>query len=88
MSYFFAAALIALFCVIPVFVYRVVRGPDMFDRLIGLNGIATKSILFLLLIGAYFGELEMLIDIVLGYGLLNLVGALAVAKYIEQKGIK
>ena len=39
-----------------------------------------------MLVGAYFGNLEMFVDIALGYGLLNLVGSLATGKYLERKG--
>jgi len=71
-----------------MYLYRIIRGPDVFDRLIGLNGIATKAVLFLVLFGAMEGQLDMLIDIGLGYGLLNLVGAVAVGKYLEKKGLQ
>lgn len=80
-------AVFILIALLPFFLYRAVRGPDVFDRLIGLNGIATKSILLLALIGAAMGELEMFLDISIGYGLLNLLGALAVGKYLEEKGL-
>lgn len=83
---FYYLALVALSAIITVFIYCVARGPGVFDRLIGLMGISTKAILFLALIGAYFGSLEMFIDLALGYGLLNLVGALATGKYLEKKG--
>ncbi len=87
MPIFLPAMLFALAAILPLFLYRVLRGPDVFDRLIGLNGIATKSMIFLVLLGAYTGKLDMLVDISLGYGLLNLVGALAVGKYLEKKGL-
>ena len=80
--------LIGLSLLIPVYLYRVIKGPNVFDRLIGLNGITTKSILFLLFIGAYRHELPMFIDICLGYAVLNLVGTVAVGKYLEKKGLQ
>ena len=84
---FFILSLILLAVIIPFFLYRVCRGPSVFDRLIGLNGITTKAILFLLFIGAFQNQIDMFLDIALGYGLLNLVGALATGKYLERKGI-
>lgn len=87
-SRFLAGAILAISFVIPVFVYRVVRGPSVFDRLIGLNGISTKAVLLLVLVGAYDRQLDMFLDIALGYGLLNLVGALAVGKYLERREVK
>jgi multicomponent Na+:H+ antiporter subunit F len=41
----------------------------------------------LIVIGVYFERVDMFIDISTGYALLNLVGALAVAKYLEKKGV-
>lgn len=88
MPLFFASSLFILCAIFPFFVYRIVRGPNVYDRLIGLNGIATKAIIFLLLLGAYTRQSGMIVDICLGYGLLNLVGSLAVAKFLETKEIQ
>jgi len=70
-----------------VYLYRVLRGPTIFDRVLGLNGISTKAIILLIVIGLYFERVDMFVDISTGYALLNLVGALAVTKYLEQKGV-
>jgi len=59
----------------------------IFDRVLGLNGISTKAIILLVVIGIVYDRVEMFIDISTGYALLNVVGALAVAKYLEQKGL-
>ena len=72
---------------IGAYLYRVLRGPTIFDRVLGLNGISTKAIILLMVIGLYFDRVDMFIDISTGYVLLNSVGALAVAKYLEQKGL-
>jgi len=71
---------------IPFYLYRILKGPTVFDRLIGLNGIATKAMVLLIFIGMFFHQTEMFVDIALGYGLLNLVSALAAGKYLETKG--
>jgi multicomponent Na+:H+ antiporter subunit F len=71
---------------IVVYLYRVVRGPTVYDRILGLNGISTKAIIVLVVIGTVYERVEMFVDISTGYALLNLVGALAMAKYLEQRG--
>jgi len=71
---------------IVVYLYRVIQGPTVFDRVLGLNGISTKSIILLVLIGTIYERVDMFIDISTGYALLNLVGSLAVAKYLEHRG--
>ena len=86
MTSFFLFVLITLTALIVVYLYRVLRGPTVFDRVLGLNGISTKSIILLVVIGTVYGRVDMFVDIATGYALLNLVGALAIAKYLEQRG--
>ena len=85
MAWLFHVTLIVLTVLIVVYLYRVVRGPTVFDRLLGLNGISTKAIVLLVVIGTIYERLDMFVDISTGYALLNLVSALAVAKYLEHK---
>ncbi len=87
MKIFFFFVLLILAILIGVYLYRVLQDPTIFDRVLGLNGISTKAIILLVLIGVVFERVDMFIDISTGYALLNLVGALAVAKYLEQKGL-
>ena len=87
MKLFFLGVLLMLAFLIGAYLYRVLQGPTIFDRVLGLNGIATKSIILLIVIGLVFERVDMFVDISTGYALLNLVGALAVAKYLEQKGL-
>jgi len=87
MNTFFLFVLLTLTILIIAYLYRVLQGPTIFDRVLGLNGISTKAIILLILIGSVHERVDMFIDISTGYALLNLVGALAVAKYLEQKGL-
>ena len=86
MNTFFLFVLITLITLMVVYLYRVVRGPSVFDRVLGLNGISTKAIVLLVVIGTVFERVEMFVDISTGYALLNLVGALAIAKFLEERG--
>jgi len=85
---FFSFVLVTLTLLMVVYLYRVVRGPSVFDRVLGLNGISTKAIVLLVLIGTLFERVEMFIDISTGYALLNLVSALAIAKFLEERGVQ
>jgi multicomponent Na+:H+ antiporter subunit F len=87
MTTFFFFVLMLLAILIGVYLFRVLKGPTIFDRVLGLNGISTKAIIALIVIGVYFDRVDMFIDISTGYALINLVGALAVAKYLEEKGL-
>lgn len=86
MNGFFVFVLITITALMVVYLYRVVRGPSVFDRVLGLNGISTKAIVLLVVIGTIYERVEMFVDISTGYALLNLVGALAVAKFLEERG--
>jgi len=86
MTLFFEFLLFALASIVFVYLYRVVRGPTVFDRVLGLNGVATKAIILLVTIGTVYGRVEMFVDISTGYALLNLVSSLAIAKYLEGRG--
>ena len=87
MKIFFLYILVLLTILLGVYLYRVLQGPTIFDRVLGLNGISTKAVILLIVMGSYFERVDMFIDISTGYVLLNLVGALAVAKYLERKGV-
>ena len=86
MKIFFLVVLITITLLIVVYLYRVLRGPTVFDRVLGLNGISTKAIVMLVVIGTVYERVDMFVDISTGYALLNLVGSLAIAKYLEERG--
>ena len=64
--------------------YRVYKGPTLFDRLLGVATVGTKTIAMILLIGYMYDRIDMFIDISLGYAILNFVGVIAVAKYYKS----
>ena len=85
MTNFFLFVVGALCIIILIYLYRVLLGPTVFDRLLGLNGISSKAIMLIVIIGTLYERLGMFVDIAVGYALLNLVGALAAAKYLEER---
>ena len=86
MQTFFFAVLLTIMALGMVYFFRMVFGPTVFDRLLGLNGLSNKAILILVLIGTLYERLDVFVDISVAYTLLNLVGAVAVAKFLELKG--
>ena len=75
-------ALIGL--MLPVLI-RAIKGPTVIDRLVAINVIGTKSIVLLLFSGILFGQLEMFVDIALGYGLLNFIVSIAASRYYQHR---
>lgn len=60
--------------------YRAIHGPGIFNRIIAVNVIGTKTILLLVLIGFIYGRPHFL-DIALVYALLNFIMTIAATKY-------
>lgn len=75
---------IALGVAMVLSLYRVLRGPTLFDRLTGLGLIGSKAIVLLLVLGGLAGRIELFDDISLAYAMISFVGSLALAKYFEQ----
>jgi multicomponent Na+:H+ antiporter subunit F len=86
MSDFFLVGSMVLGFLVFVCLYRGVWGPGFFNRIVAVNVIGTKVVVILILIGFIYQRVDMFVDTSLGYALLNFMGTLAVAKYIERKG--
>jgi multicomponent Na+:H+ antiporter subunit F len=54
------------------------------NRAVGISAIGTKTLILLLLMGVIYGRIEMFIDISMVYALLNFLGTLVLAKYLER----
>ncbi|HID25529.1 MAG TPA: cation:proton antiporter [Thermoplasmata archaeon] len=78
---FLAAALFIVFCIIITFI-RVVLGPTIPDRMVGLDTVNTLVIVGMVLFGAAFRE-SIYIDVAIVYAFLSFVTTMLVAKYLE-----
>ena len=83
---FLGAALVILLATV-VALYRVLAGPVVVDRLLGLNVVGTKTIAVILLTGVLFDRVEFFIDIAFVYAMINFIGVLALSSYFERKGV-
>jgi multicomponent Na+:H+ antiporter subunit F len=79
----FAVAAAAVLITIALALTRAILGPTVFDRVLAGNSVGTLAILLLAVIGFLTGRPEFL-DIGLTYGLLNLIGTLAVLKFFRH----
>ncbi len=82
----YTLVLIAILGLSLPYIGRVITGPTMFDRVIGLNAVGTKVPLLLIMIVLIYERVDMGVDLVLALFLLNLVTTLLVAKYVREKG--
>lgn len=85
--FFLAISLVILFAVL-LALYRVIKGPVIIDRIVGVNVIGTKTITVILLTGSLFDRIEFFIDIAIVYALINFIGALTLSKYFHRKGVE
>ena len=79
----FVAAAVAILVALALAIVRAIKGPTVFDRVLAGNSVGTLAILLLAVIGFLTGRPEFL-DIGLTYGLLNLIGTLAVLKFFRH----
>lgn len=79
----FAAAAAAILVALALAVLRAIKGPTVFDRALAGNTVGSLAILLLAVFGFLTGRPEFL-DIGITYGLLNLIGTLAVLKFFRH----
>lgn len=63
---------------------RVIGGPTVLDRIVGVNMIGAKTTVILLLIGLIYDDMSMFVDIALAYALLNFIATLGACKYFRR----
>ena len=63
---------------------RVIKGPTVIDRLVGVNVIGTKVTVLMVVMGLIFKRVDMFVDIAIGYGLLNFIASIAAARYHQH----
>jgi multicomponent Na+:H+ antiporter subunit F len=80
----FAAAVLALLLTLALALVRAALGPTVFDRLLAANMTGTCAMLLLAALGFLYGRPDFL-DLALVYGLLNVLGTMAVLKYIRER---
>jgi multicomponent Na+:H+ antiporter subunit F len=86
MSSFFLYFGLGLFSLVLLCLYRGIFGPGVLNRIAAISAIGTKTLIILLLMGFIYNRVDMFIDISMVYALLNFIGTIAAAKYLEIKG--
>ena len=79
----FAVASLALLATIALALVRAALGPTLFDRALAANSVGTVAMLLLAVMGFLNGRPEFL-DLAIVYGLLNVIGTIAVLKYFRR----
>lgn len=79
----FIPVVIALLVTVGMALVRTTLGPTVFDRVQSANTVGTCAMLLLAVIGFLTGRPEFL-DLGLVYGLLNVVGTIAILKFFRR----
>jgi multicomponent Na+:H+ antiporter subunit F len=63
---------------------RAVLGPSVYDRVLAVNMLGTKTVLLLSVIAFLYGRPDFL-DLALAYALINFIGVLAVLEFFKSR---
>ena len=79
----YAVAAAAILITIGLALVRALLGPTIYDRILAVNMIGTKTVL-LIAVYAFLSDRTDILDIALIYALINFVGVVAVLKLVEM----
>lgn len=83
MSHVLIISAIALLAVMAVALARALMGPKVYDRILAVNMIGTKTVLLIAVYGFLSGRPDFL-DLSIFYALINFIGVVAVLKFVER----
>jgi multicomponent Na+:H+ antiporter subunit F len=75
-----------LFTLVFLCLYRGIFGPGILNRIAAISAIGTKTLVILLIMGFIYNRVDMFVDISMVYALLNFIGTITAAKYLEIGG--
>lgn len=79
-------AMVLLLAIVLILI-RALKGPTVFDRILAVNAMGTKTVVLLAVIGFMDGRADFL-DIALLYALMNFIATVAVLKFIEMRSLR
>jgi multicomponent Na+:H+ antiporter subunit F len=82
-DYMYAAAALGILAVLGLSLVRGFLGPTVFDRVLAVNMVGTKTVLLIAVYGFLTDRPEFL-DIAITYALINFIGVIVVLKFVER----
>ena len=80
----YIAVALALVVTMGLALIRALLGPSVYDRVLAVNMMGTKTVLLLSVITFAFGRPDFL-DLALAYALINFIGMLAVLEFFRKR---
>ncbi len=79
-----AIIILAILVSLTMVLLRVVIGPSIFDRMLGVNSINTHLVVLIVLLGVLAGS-EFFIDIAITYGFISFITPIAFLMYFKYR---
>ncbi|HOI42823.1 MAG TPA: monovalent cation/H+ antiporter complex subunit F [Elusimicrobiales bacterium] len=83
----FETASFAVILAAALALYRVLTGPSIYDRILAVNVMGTKTVALLALIGFIY-ERPHFLDIAIVYALINFIATIAFLRYRERGDLR
>lgn len=80
------AVTIALIATMSLALVRAILGPSVYDRVLAVNMLGTKTVLLLAVFAFMLGRPDFL-DLALAYALINFIGVLAVLEFFRIRAL-
>ena len=80
----FIAITITLLVILTLALTRALLGPTLYDRILAVNMVGTKTVLLICVMSVVAGRGDM-VDIALVYALINFVGIIAVLRFLTAR---
>jgi len=78
------AAIVAILATMALALARALLGPTVYDRVLAVNMLGTKTVLLLAVAAFFIGRPDFL-DLALTYALINFIGVLAVLEFFRVR---
>ena len=82
----FALAGFGILLAMALVLFRLIKGPTLYDRVLAVNSFGTHTVLLIGVVGFWNGRPDFL-DIALLYALINFVGTIAILKFFRYRTI-
>mgnify|MGYP000978258025 CR=1 FL=1 len=87
MTWVFTTLAVVMLVAIALILVRALKGPTVFDRILAVNAMGTKTVVLLAVIGFLDGRADFL-DVALLYALMNFIATVAILKFIEKRSLR
>ena len=82
----FEESAIFIILAIVIVLFRAIKGPKVYDRILAVNVIGTKTVILIALVGFIY-ERPHFLDIAIVYALINFIATFAILKFGSEGGL-